>query len=635
MDLLSNLNESQQQAVTHIGSPLMILAGAGSGKTRALTYKAAYLISHHHIDSDRILLTTFTNKAAKEMQNRLEKLTGGKRLNFAGTFHSLCARFLRRYGQQIGLDPNFVIYDQNDQTDAIKLVINELNLDAATVKPRSILAAIESAKNELITPSAYANIASGSFQSLVARIYPRYQALLRRHQAVDFTDLLVLTVDLFTQSESVRNRYHQQLEHILIDEYQDTNRAQYQLTKLWLGPHHNLCVVGDASQSIYSWRGADYTNLLALKTDFPNLTTIKLEQNYRSTQNILNAAYGIIHQNKLHPILELWTDSGQGDPIQIVEVTNEYAEANYIAKEIKAYQHEGHHLADSAVLYRTNAQSRVFEEVFIEQGIPYVLIGGIKFYERKEIKDIIAYLRYAYNPNDKVAYGRMEKLGKRRLLAFISWLENANLNVPPLTLLESVLTASAYLSRFDPHDPEDQSRIENVNELKSVASSFTDVGQFLENLALAEQDTQSKRFLTPESVIEGKDSDAAILMTLHASKGLEFDQVFIAGLEEGIFPHSRSLMSKPELEEERRLCYVGITRARKKLHLSYTKDRMYFGVRGTSVPSRFLDEIPNYITKRISTSKPTVSKPTSAWSDPQLADDLLSGKIDIDTFLNS
>lgn len=635
MDLLANLNPSQQQAVTHTGSPLMILAGAGSGKTRALTYRAAYLITHHHVNTDRILLTTFTNKAAKEMQDRLEKLTNGQRLNFAGTFHALCARFLRRYGQHIGLDPNFVIYDQNDQIDAVKLVINELGIDTTTSKPRSIVAAIESAKNELISPSAYANIASGSFQSLVARIYPRYQELLRRHQAVDFTDLLVRTVDLFTQSESVRNRYHQQLQHILIDEYQDTNRAQYQLTKLWLGPHHNLSVVGDASQSIYSWRGADYTNLLALKTDFPNLTTIKLEQNYRSTQNILSAAYGVIHQNKLHPILELWTDSGHGEPIHLAELTNEYAEANYIAKEIKAYQQTGHHLADSAVLYRTNAQSRVFEEVFMEQGIPYVLIGGIKFYERKEIKDVIAYLRYAYNPNDKVALTRLEKLGKRRLQAFITWLEKADCNVPPLILLESVLTASSYLSRFDPHDPEDQSRIENVNELKSVASSFTNVGQFLENLALAEQDTQSKRYLTPESVIEGKDTDAAILMTLHASKGLEFDQVFIAGMEEGIFPHSRSLMSKPELEEERRLCYVGITRARKKLHLTHTKDRMYFGVRSTSIPSRFLDEIPPNVIKRQHSHHTPPTKNTTAWADPALADDLLSGKIDIDTFLNS
>lgn len=625
MNLLDDLNPDQQQAVKHIGTPLLILAGAGSGKTRALTYRAAYLMLEHQVSPDQILLTTFTNKAAGEMQTRLEKLTGRK-LPFAGTFHSLCARFLRKHGSMLGIGNDFVIYDTDDQIDAIKIVFAELDLDPQFMKPRSVLAAIDSAKNELIGPSDYRSFARGPFQTAVAEVYPRYQTRLREYHALDFTDLLTQTVKLFREFPNVREHYGNQFLHVLIDEYQDTNKAQYALTKLWLGNHQNLCVVGDASQAIYSWRGADYHNLLSLKTDFPNLTTIRLEQNYRSTQNILDAAYGVIRQNQLHPILELWTESHSGEPVRLYEAKDEYDEARYAAKQILAYQKEGHLLADSAVLFRTNAQSRVFEEVFLEKGIPYVLVGGMKFYERKEIKDIIAYVRYAFNQNDKVSLTRIEKLGKRRLAVFLNWLENsADLSQPPIKILEKVIDTSAYLSRFDPHDLEDQARIENVSELKSVAQNFTDLGEFLENISLVEQDTR-----------KDTNADAAVLMTLHASKGLEFDQVILAGMEEGIFPHNRSLDSKADLEEERRLCYVGMTRARNVLHLTYTTSRMYFGTRSQNLVSRFVDELPREVTETTSVranSNSSFAKPTPM--DDALLNDFLSGKIDIDEFLDS
>lgn len=622
MPLLDDLNPDQQKAVTHTGTPLLILAGAGSGKTRALTYRAAYLIGQG-VSVENILLTTFTNKAAGEMQERLHKLTG-KKLPFAGTFHSLCARFLRIHGDKLGIGSDFVIYDTDDQIDAIKQVMNELSLDPQTIKPRSVAAAIDSAKNELIGPGSYREYARGSFGQTISEIYLRYQLKLRDYHALDFTDLLVEAVKLFADHEDVKNRYRRQFLHVLIDEYQDTNKAQYALTKLWLGDHHNLCVVGDASQAIYSWRGADYHNLLALQTDFPNLTTIKLEQNYRSTQNILDAAYGVIHCNQLHPILELWTDSLCGEPVHLYEAKNEYDEARYCAKQIIKYQAEGHRLADSAVLFRTNAQSRVFEEVFLEQGIPYVLVGGVKFYERREVKDVIAYLRFAFNQHDKVSLGRLEKLGKRRLQAFLLWRKTANINQTPRALLDAVLQASGYISKYDPHDPEDQSRIENVQELKSVAESFTNVGDFLENLSLAEQDTR-----------KSDNTDGAVLMTLHASKGLEFNQVMIVGLEEGIFPHSRSIESKADLEEERRLCYVGMTRARKHLHLTFTGSRMYFGIRSQNLPSRFIDELPSTVIDTTSSNNtPSISHKSPPISDETL-NDFLSGKMSIDEFLDS
>lgn len=619
MNVLADLTPEQQRAVTHTGTPLLILAGAGSGKTRALTHRAAYLITHHQVAPDQILLTTFTNKAAAEMQQRVAKLTQ-QHLPFAGTFHSLCARMLRAHGSKIGISPNFVIFDTTDQLDAIKLIMAELDIDPQLVKPKSVVAAIDAAKNELIFPDQYSQFARGPFQQAVAQIYPRYQSRLFDFHALDFTDLLMQTVKLFQQIDSVRNYYRHQFQHILIDEYQDTNKAQYTLTKLWLGDHHNLCVVGDASQAIYSWRGADYHNLMMLQVDFPNLTTIKLEQNFRSTQNILDAAYGVIHQNQLHPILKLWTNTAAGDKVTLYQAQDEYDEAKYIAHRILAYQQAGHRLSDSVILFRTNAQSRVFEEVFMRQGIPYVLVGGVKFYERKEIKDVLAYLRFLFNPLDQVSLNRLEKLGKRRFADFRAYAQTADIHQPPTVLLDQILTVSHYTDRFDIHDPEDESRLENVAELKSVASNFDNLATFLENVALAEQDSRSST-----------QTDAVILMTLHASKGLEFDQVFIAGMEEGIFPHSRSLNTKPDLEEERRLCYVGMTRARKKLYLTYAANRLYFGIRSQNLVSRFITELPSHVVDHSTPSSTTSFSPI----DDTTVSDFLSGKIDIDTFLDS
>lgn len=619
MNLEKSLTPEQRQAVTHLGSPLLILAGAGSGKTRALTYRAAYLIARHQVLPEQILLTTFTNKAAGEMQERVYALTHQK-LPFAGTFHSLCARMLRLHGNKINIGHDFVIYDTHDQLDAIKLIMTELDVDSQLVKPKGVIAAIEAAKNELIFPYQYQQFARGPFQQAVAEIYPRYQSRLLDFHALDFTDLLTKTVQLFQDVPSVKDYYRRQFQHVLIDEYQDTNRAQYTLTKLWLGDHQNLCVVGDASQAIYSWRGADYQNLMSLKIDFPNLTVIKLEQNFRSTQNILDAAYGVIHQNELHPILKLWTDTLAGDKVVIHQAQDEYDEAHFIAKHINLYLDSGHRLSDSAILYRTNAQSRVFEEVLMERGIPYTLVGGVKFYERKEVKDVLSYLRYAFNTHDKVSLARLEKLGKRRLANFVTYLHSADLSLKPQQLLDETLAASEYLDRFDPHDPEDQSRIENVIELKSVASTFDDLGSFLENVALAEQDSR-----------KNDQSDAVVLMTLHASKGLEFDQVFIAGMEEGIFPHSRSLNNKPDLEEERRLCYVGMTRARKKLFLTFAATRLYFGIHSQNQISRFIDELP----QEVIDFKPQSTPPKAHPVDDATVSDFLSGKIDIDAFLDS
>jgi DNA helicase II / ATP-dependent DNA helicase PcrA len=405
--LLKDLNPSQRQAVTHTGTPLLILAGAGSGKTRALTYRAAYLLLTD-TRPENILLTTFTNKAAGEMQERLYQLAG-VRLPLAGTFHSLCARLLRKYGPALNLNRDFIIFDPTDQLAALKQALRDLNQDPKKVRPNSMLYLIEAAKQELIGPQEYVQYARGETQELAAKVYPRYQHLLQQANALDFSDLLFKTVTLLQTSETVRTRLQNQLHHVLVDEYQDTNKAQYALTKLLAGKHLNVCVVGDASQAIYSWRGADYRNLTALKTDFPDLTTIKLEQNYRSSQNILDAAYGVIAHNSLHPVLSLWTDQSGGQQLKLFEAQDEHAEARYIVDAIRSSQKP---LSHHAVLYRTNAQSRVLEEIFIREGIPYILVGGIKFYDRKEVKDVLAYIRYAVNQADFVSLRAHPKTGQ-------------------------------------------------------------------------------------------------------------------------------------------------------------------------------------------------------------------------------
>lgn len=576
MDILKDLNPDQQAAVRFQGSPLLILAGAGSGKTRVLTHRVAYLVSQG-IAAENILLMTFTNKASEEM---LKRISGSKPTG--GTFHSFCAKVLRKYGMSLGIDPYFVIFDPGDQLDTIKQAMSALGLDNKTTKPAAVLATISGAKNELVSPSDYANYARGSFQQTVARVYGVYQQLLHKFQALDFDDLLTETVRLLQTQPEILDKLQEQFKYILVDEYQDTNKAQYEITKLLANKYRNLTVVGDASQSIYSWRGADYRNLLLLKQDFPNLTTLNLEQNYRSTQNILDAAYSVISHNKNHPILKLWTDRLSGAKLTLYEAENESREAAFI---ISSIQRLDSRFSDYAVLYRTNAQSRVLEEALLHSGIPYVLVGGVRFYERKEIKDVICYLRVLINPGDEVSRKRAEKVGKQRLAKLLVHSSELG-NKTSLQTLDDVLKITGYLELFDQNDEEDLARLENIKELRSVAEQFPVLTDFLENVALTEKASSARHRRASEG------QGAVTLLTLHAAKGLEFKTVFMVGMEEGLFPHSRTLLNATEIEEERRLAYVGITRAMDKLYLTYARRRLYFGQSGSNPISRFLADIP-------------------------------------------
>jgi DNA helicase-2/ATP-dependent DNA helicase PcrA len=588
---LSILNKEQRQAVTTTEGPCIVLAGAGSGKTRVLTYRTAYLIDKG-ISPETILLTTFTNKAAKEIQERIQNLlssNGNKRQEkpLTATFHSLCARLLRIDGKHLGISPHFVIYDTSDQLEAVKEAMNRLMVSAKDFKPSSVLATISQAKNELIYEDEYDTFARGLFQQTVAKIYPLYQKILKDNDALDFDDLLTKTVKLLKTNPDVLEKYQQRFRYILIDEYQDTNRAQYVLTKLLAQKSNNVCVVGDFSQSIYSWRGADYRNLIKFKTDFPGTKTFSLSQNYRSTQKILDAASAVIAKNTSHPVLSLWTENPDGDAIEIYEATNEQDEADFIIRTIMSLGPS--HLNDVAVLYRTNAQSRVVEEAFLHHGIPYTLIGGTRFYERKEIKDVLCYLRHLSNQSETISLKRLEKLGKARLQRFFTFQETLKdvHTHETIELLDSVLSATNYLELYDEKDEEDRARLENIKELRSVALAFPNLTEFLENVALVEQEYHSDP--------QNKARNAVTLMTLHAAKGLEFPVVFMIGMEEGLFPHSRSLMDREELEEERRLCYVGMTRAKTKLYLSHAKRRLYFGQRTMNTLSRFLIELPERV----------------------------------------
>ncbi len=584
-NFVDELNVEQRKAVEHEGSPLLILAGAGSGKTKTLTYKAAYLLEQRKARPEEILLVTFTNKAAGEMRERVEKVAL-QRLPFVGTFHSIGARLLRTHAPDVGLSRDFVIYDADDQASLVKEIMNNLALDPKRYKPSSMLASISGAKQEMIEPNNYREIARGPFQEAVAKVYVDYQKNLREFGALDFDDILSTTVKLFQQNEAILQKYQEQFRYVFVDEYQDTNSVQYLMTLLLAKKHERLTVVGDAAQSIYKWRGADYRNMSRLKKDFPNLTEIRLERNYRSTQNILDAATGVIGNNKGHAILALWTQEGAGELIEVMETYSANDEAQRIVQEIVRLHNEGRAWNEIALLYRTNAQSRAIEEALIRNGIPYVLVGGTKFYERKEIKDLLAYLRIIVNPKDKISYARAEKAGKRRLamvLALREKLEGQEL--APAEVLGMVLEASKYLDQFDEEVDEELSRIENIKELQAVATEFGNMTDFLENIALV----QSEYFAGEK----GRDKNNSLtLMTLHAAKGLEFEIVFIVGMEEGLFPHSRSLMDNEEMEEERRLAYVGITRAKEKLYLTYAKTRTVWGSTGVQNRSRFIDEIP-------------------------------------------
>ncbi len=611
-NLLDDLNPDQQKAVKATEGPVLILAGAGSGKTRVLTYRVAYLISEKKIPPENILVLTFTNKAAGEMIERIKKLIGNLPTQpMMGTFHSFCAKVLRREGKALGLPPGFAIYDEGDALDAIKEAMGNLNIPVQKTSPSSVRATISGAKNELISSLEYPRYARGFFQELVAKIYLEYQKILEKNHALDFDDLLLKVIQLFQTEPTILTRYQIQFRYILIDEYQDTNPAQYLISKYLANRHKNICVVGDASQSIYSFRGADFRNIVNFEKDYPNCKIFNLEQNYRSTQNILDAAHSIISKNKSHPILKLWTEKDGGEKIEIVEVRNEVEEALFIISHLKrGYTQRGEkmrlHLGGVAVLYRTNAQSRSLEEQFLKSGIPYKLVGGVSFYARKEIKDVLSYLRLMQNPKDSVSLKRAEKIGKGRLAKVIELAmslrgasetsdaaiytnqdshgthrNGASLGMTTLELLDKILAISGYLAYLDDGTDEGKGRVENVKELRSVAEEFPILVDFLEQVALVENGYDRKEV-----------GDAVTLMTLHSAKGLEFPVVFMVGMEEGLFPHSRAMLDVNELEEERRLCYVGITRAKEKLYLTYSRQRLYFGQRSNNLVSRFLSDIP-------------------------------------------
>ncbi|WKZ25311.1 MAG: 3'-5' exonuclease [bacterium] len=572
---MDNLNKQQIEAVEYVNGPLLVLAGAGSGKTKVLTHRVIHLINKKLVNPENCLLLTFTNKAAKEMNERM----GDINLGFAGTFHGFSVRVLRADGKAIGIDQNFLIYDDNDQKDLIKDIVNKLNIKDS-VKPASILYSISEIKNQMLTPSSYAEIAVGDFGRTVADVYFEYEKKLKEINALDFDDLLIKTVLLFEVPEVI-NKWRNRIKQIFVDEWQDTNKIQYRLIRLLDGNRGIVTAVGDSSQSIYSWRGADYRNINLLIKDYPQIKVVNLEQNYRSTQNILEAANSVISKNTSHPILKLWTEKGLGEKISIYSARSGFDEAEYLSREITRTVKVGKNkYLDIAVLYRTNAQSRVIEEALLHSGIPYTLIGGVRFYDRKEIKDILSYLRLIANPKDIVSQKRALALGKRRFEKF----QSINVDTETHTTLEImdiILAKTEYLTKFKEVDPEDAERLENIKEFRSVAIEFPNIYDFLENTALVEAGSN-----------KNSNKNAITLMTLHSAKGLEFPIVFMVGMEEGLFPHSRSLWEKDQMEEERRLCYVGITRAKEVLYMTYASKRLFYGETSSNSPSRFLSDIP-------------------------------------------
>ncbi|HEU4798146.1 MAG TPA: UvrD-helicase domain-containing protein [bacterium] len=600
MDLLTDLNPPQQQAVTHPGGPLLILAGAGSGKTRVLAYRVAYLM-RHGVPPARILAVTFTNKAANEMRERVDRLIGSAvaRGMWIGTFHHICSMILRRRGDRIGVDRNFLIFDQDDQRSLVRQILKDLSLDDRRFPPAVMLAMIDKAKNEAIGPAAYAEQATGFYEEVVARVYRAYQAGLRDHNALDFDDLLLEVLRLFTEVPEVRAEYQDRFQHVLVDEYQDTNRAQYLIVRTLAEKHRNIVCVGDDDQSIYKFRGADVRNMLDFERDYPDATVIKLEQNYRSTKTILAAAGGVIRHNPHRHEKTLWTANADGEAISLYEAYDGHDEARAIAEEIKRSR-DGLKYRDMVVLYRTNAQSRLFEEQFLRAGIPYAIVGGVRFYERKEVRDLIAYLRLALNPSDNVSVERILNVPRRGigdvslerlkahtaahgigLLEALSGPEGSELLPKPAQraaaefvalmerlrdraqrvratdMLEQAIVETGYQAMLEAEGTDEAySRLENLRELVTVAQEFEQttgeesLEAFLQHLALV---TDLDTWQT--------DVDRTTLMTLHSAKGLEFPVVFLAGLEEGLFPHARALEEDGGLEEERRLCYVGMTRA--------------------------------------------------------------------------
>ncbi|MHB9112490.1 MAG: DNA helicase PcrA [Thermoleophilia bacterium] len=630
--LLEGLNQPQRQAVEIASGPVLVLAGAGSGKTRVLTHRVAFLITAHGVKPHEILAITFTNKAANEMKERVETLLGPiARTMWVSTFHAACARILRKEAQQLGYQRNFTIYDAGDQVRVVKRCLKELGLDPKRFPPKGIHAVISSAKNRLVDAEAFSGMVENFFDDTVAKVYVLYQKKLFANNAMDFDDLLMRTVDLFQRFPDRLEHYQKSFSQILVDEYQDTNHAQYMLVNLLAKKHRNICVVGDDDQSIYSWRGADVRNILDFEKDYPEATVIKLEQNYRSTQVILSAANEVISNNSERKAKELWTDLGEGEPVRVAEMEDEHAEARFVAGEISRLERDsGFRPAEIAVFYRVNAQSRVLEDTLIRYGIPYRVVGGTKFYERAEIKDALAYLLSLDNPSDSVSFNRIINSPKRGIGAAsvsvlsrfaeaegISMLEAAAraeeiVDLRPAAvkamesfsammsqlvesakqaqvaeILEETLVNSGYLEALSAERTvEAEGRLENLQEFVGVADEYDSLHpdgslrEFLQEISLYTDIDK-----TPEV------EEAITLMTLHNAKGLEFPVVFIIGAEEGIFPHSRS-MEEQNIEEERRLCYVGMTRARQRLYFSYTTTRNLYGARNYNMASRFLGELP-------------------------------------------
>lgn len=628
MNILDKLNDRQKEAVVTTEGPLLILAGAGSGKTRVLTHRIAYLIKEKRVSPANILAITFTNKAAQEMKDRVESLLGYVGDIWVSTFHSACVRILRRDIEKIGYDKNFVIYDTQDQKSLVSDCIKELDLNEKQYTPKSMLSAISKAKDKMISPDEYLLEFGNDYRNKkVADVYRLYQKKLKKDNALDFDDIIIKTIELFKKDEEILRYYQDKFRYIMVDEYQDTNRPQYEFVNLLAKRYRNLCVVGDDDQSIYGWRGADIKNILDFEKDYPEAKVIKLEQNYRSTQIILDAANNVIDNNIKRKKKQLWTDNKDGEKIVVCEVQNEREEANFIVDRIKNLVGNGRRYSDFAILYRTNAQSRIFEEACMMNDIPYKLVGALRFYDRKEIKDIIAYLRILVNPYDDVSLKRIINVPKRGIgestvsaleqyarehdtsmyfaipnvelkgrarkvldnfKNFIDDLINQLDFMNIIEVIDYILEKTGYMDELKADDTkESESRIENINEFIRAAREFIETSE----------DKSLESFLSGITLVSDIDTagdigESVVLMTLHSAKGLEFPVVFMAGMEEGIFPSSMSFIDEHELEEERRLCYVGITRAKERLFMTYARTRNLYGKPQYNTASRFINEIP-------------------------------------------
>ncbi len=666
-EILKNLNQAQKKAVEHYKGPELVLAGAGSGKTRVLTRRIGYLINHYGVSPYNILAVTFTNKAANEMKERVKDMVGGvNRSLWVSTFHSFCVRILRREAEKLGYNKNFVIFDSLDQRKLVKEVLKSKNLDPKKTKPRSVLNKISSAKNELKTPDQMSALSGSFFDKTAADIYEEYQKRLKENNAMDFDDLIQQTVRLFEEFPLVLEHYQERFKYILVDEYQDVNHAQYQLVNLLAERYRNICVVGDPDQGIYGFRGADIRNILNFEDDYPDVKTIRLEQNYRSKGNILKAAQAVIKNNSSRKEKELWTDQGEGPKLELYEAKDEKEEADFVCRTAKELtKNEDLTFDDLAVLYRTNSQSRAFEDMLMKYGIPYQIVGGVRFYERMEIKDIMAYLRLIYNPADDISFLRIINRPKRgigagtlgkvqdfaeseglnlyeaalkskanpalsgtyakRVLHFTEIIEELRAEQEEIALArltEKLLDKSGYRHNLEEEKTaEAESRLENIEELFSVINEYmknsdnNTLAGFLEEVTLMAD-------------IDSMDEEQSVLtlMTIHSAKGLEFPVVFLVGMEDGIFPHSNSMFEQKGMEEERRLCYVGMTRAEERLYLSRAQVRLRFGERKLNPPSQFIEEIPKELLDGATDTRSDMAKEEAMINDDNSGTDYAIGQ---------